>query len=71
MIRTSNRAPGRLMKMDDVIYEVSLHRATIYRLIAQDEFPRPHKISRGRVAWTEADIEDWKARALEGEFSDH
>lgn len=63
------RRPGRLLKMSDVVREVSLHRATIYRMIARGEFPRGHLISRGRVAWREADIEDWKQQALAGSFS--
>ncbi|MDR3408430.1 MAG: AlpA family phage regulatory protein [Methylovirgula sp.] len=62
-------APGRLLKMSDVSREVSLHRATIYRMIARGEFPRGRPISRGRVAWTEAEIETWKQQALTGAFS--
>lgn len=64
------RAPGRLLKMSDVVREVSLHRATIYRLIARGEFPRGRPISRGRVAWVEAEIEAWKQEALASARSD-
>ncbi len=54
-------APGRLLKMADVERETSLHRATIYRRIAADDFPRPIALGPRRVAWREADIEAWKA----------
>ena len=53
--------------MKDVVREVSLHRATIYRMIAADEFPRALQISRGRVAWLQSDIEAWKIAAINGE----
>lgn len=58
--------PGRLLKMSDVTREVSLHRATIYRMIARGEFPRGYPISRNRVAWPESEIEAWKQQALSG-----
>lgn len=62
----SNAAPGRLLKMQDVVREVSLHRATIYRLISADQFPKPRQISRGRVAWLQAEVEAWKIAAING-----
>lgn len=61
--------PGRLLKMNDVVREVSLSRATIYRLIARGEFPRGRPISRARVAWVEAEIEAWKQQTLTGALS--
>ncbi|BBC72887.1 AlpA family transcriptional regulator [Altererythrobacter sp. B11] len=64
MSTASTPAPGRLLKMKDVERETSLHRATIYRRIAADEFPRPRPIGGGRVAWLESDIEAWKADVL-------
>lgn len=59
-------APGRLLKMKDVERETTLSRFTINRRIAAGEFPRPHPIGGGRVAWTERDIEAWKDRILAG-----
>lgn len=53
-------APGRFLKMAEVVRETSLHRATIYRRIAEGRFPQPVSVGGGRVAWREADIESWK-----------
>jgi prophage regulatory protein len=53
------RAPGRLLKMSDVVRETSLHRATIYRRIADGSFPPGRPIGGGRVAWPEADVTAW------------
>jgi prophage regulatory protein len=57
-------APGRLLKMKDVARETSLHRATIYRRVAEGKFPSPVPIGGGRVAWPERDIEAWKDSIL-------
>ena len=44
-------------------YEVerltSLHKSSIYRLMKEDKFPKPLRLSTMRVAWRLADIEDW------------
>lgn len=60
------RHSGRLLKMDEVRRETSLHRATIYRQIQAGTFPRPVQISLNRVGWWESDIEAWKARCATG-----
>lgn len=63
------RRPGRLLKISEVVREVSLHRATIYRMIKRGEFPRSYPIGRQRVVWREDQIEAWKHEALTGAFS--
>lgn len=64
-------SPGRLLKMADVAREVSLHRATIYRLIRRGDFPKGRQLTRGRVIWTEREVEAWKQQALAGGFQPH
>jgi len=39
----------------------SLSRATIYRLVDSDRFPRGLKITANRVAWREQAVLDWLA----------
>lgn len=60
------RAPeahsGRLLSMKQLLREVPVHRATIYKMMARNEFPQPVKLSRRRVAWWESDIEAFKAQ---------
>ena len=58
---TIERGRGRMLSARDVARETSLHRATIYRKQAEGTFPRSRPISRGRVAWDEAEIARWKA----------
>lgn len=57
-------APGRLLKMADVVRETSLHRATIYRRISDGSFPKPIPLGRQRAAWAERAIEAWKLEQL-------
>lgn len=52
---------NRLLKVNDVIANCAISRATLYRLIAKGEFPASRQISpNGRaVAWLKSDIEEW------------
>lgn len=54
--------PMRLLKIGEVARLTSMHRATIYRLVASGDFPAQIRLSRRRVAWRAADIEAWIAR---------
>ena len=42
-----------------VCQATGLSRSTIYRRVADGEFPKPVKISKGRVAWRERDLLSW------------
>lgn len=52
----------RLYQLSAVVKLVTLSKCTIYRLIKAGNFPKPIKISPGRVAWRESDLEEWEAR---------
>lgn len=49
----------QILKMRDVCRLTTLHRATIYRLIERNEFPRQIRLGRNRVGWRAADIGNW------------
>ena len=63
------KSPGRLLKLKDVVEQTSLGVATIYRRMNQGTFPKNRALGGGRVAWTEADIEAWKQRAINGDLA--
>ncbi|AOX99254.1 AlpA family transcriptional regulator [Jeongeupia sp. USM3] len=48
-----------LIRLADVMQKTSLRRSTIYKYIAVNAFPRPVPIGGGRVAWVDAEIDDW------------
>lgn len=52
----------QLLKIGEVARLTSMHRATIYRLVAAGEFPPQIRVSKQRVAWRAADIEAWIQR---------
>ncbi|WP_294356053.1 AlpA family transcriptional regulator [uncultured Sphingomonas sp.] len=58
---------GRFMSVNDVIASIGVSRATIYRMIAQRQFPPQHRLTAGRVGWWENDVETWlKSRPVGG-----
>lgn len=65
------KAPGRLLKLKDVVAETSLGVSTIYRRMKEGTFPTNRHLGGGRVAWIEADIREWKQRAINGELLPH
>jgi prophage regulatory protein len=34
-------------------------RSTIYRMMAEDSFPQPVKLTRRLIAWRRADLDRW------------
>lgn len=36
-----------------------LGRSTIYRMMAEDEFPQPVRLTRRLIAWRRADLDRW------------
>jgi prophage regulatory protein len=51
-----------LLKTPAVLGRVQVSRATLYRLLARNEFPQGHRIGSGRtLRWLESDIDKWLA----------
>jgi prophage regulatory protein len=50
----------KLIRLPDVLERVSLKKTAVYKMMAQDEFPRPVKIGTAS-AWVEQEITDWIA----------
>jgi prophage regulatory protein len=49
------------VRMAVVIRMTGLGRSTIYRLMAEDKFPPPVRLSKRAIAWRRADLERWSA----------
>lgn len=59
----------RILRLNEVLEITGLRKSTLYRYMAQEQFPRPLKLhqqgaSRGAVGWTETMITEWM-KALE------
>ena len=56
-----NPSPTNLMKPAAVAARTTLDRVTIWRMVKAGTFPRPYKLSVGRVAWSEREVEEYIA----------
>lgn len=49
----------RIYRRPEVEALTGLSRSTIYAMMERGDFPRPVKLTRKAVGWTEAAITDW------------
>ncbi|MFN3262980.1 MAG: AlpA family transcriptional regulator [Pikeienuella sp.] len=49
----------KILRRPAVEAVTGLSRSTIYALMAEDRFPKPLRLGRRAVGWTEADIAAW------------
>jgi prophage regulatory protein len=50
-----------LLARAEVCRLTTLSRTTIWRMVKAERFPKPRRISAGRVAWSRRAIEHWLA----------
>jgi len=48
-----------ILRLPEVLFRTGLSRATLYGLIAKEEFPHPISISARSVGWIEGEIIEW------------
>ena len=56
---------SRFLRRQEVEAVTGYSKASIYRLIDQDDFPKPIKLSARCVRWLETDVAAWESRKLE------
>ncbi len=49
----------QLLGLKGVLELTSLSKSTVYRLVRAGVFPKPQRITIGRVAWREDVISEW------------
>lgn len=49
----------KLLRMPQVLKLTGLSRSTIYNLLETNNFPRPIRLGKRAIAWTEEQIEQW------------
>jgi len=49
----------RLIKRKEVQQRTTLSTASIYRLMAENKFPRQIKVTGTSVAWNEQEVDEW------------
>jgi prophage regulatory protein len=53
--------PIRLLRLPEVCKATGLGRAMIYRLQAEQRFPKSVKITEHAVGWIESEVQTWLA----------
>lgn len=61
---TEPRRLTRLIRLPEVRHRVGLGRSTIYRWMAEGQFPKPVQLGGYAVAWSEHEIAEWIAGRL-------
>ncbi len=57
-------ATDRILPKRAVVALTSLSATTIWRLVQKGDFPRPSKISPGRVGWSASAVQEWMAQRM-------
>ena len=54
------------IRLPEVRQRVGMSKSQIYKLIAQDQFPKPVKVSRRISCWVVAEVEQWTQEQIDG-----
>lgn len=58
--------PTKFLRLPAVLEMTGLCRATVYGLIAKEQFPKPFRVTGKITAWSEAEVAEWQqARMVE------
>jgi prophage regulatory protein len=63
---TTNNSQISLLRLNTVLSRTGLARSTIYKLMAEGNFPFPVKITTKAVAWPSNSIETWITSCIAG-----
>jgi prophage regulatory protein len=48
----------KLIRLPEVLERVSLKKTAVYKMMAEDEFPRPVKVGSASL-WVDEEVDDW------------
>lgn len=49
----------RILKLSEVTAIYSMSRSSIYRAMAEDDFPKPIKLTSRSIGWWREQVEEW------------
>ncbi|MCY4399817.1 MAG: AlpA family transcriptional regulator [Gemmatimonadetes bacterium] len=67
---SKTRAPGRFLRLPEVIARTGLSRSTIYLRLDQGRFPSPVSLGGRAVGWIESEIDEWMRNRIAESRSD-
>ena len=59
VIGNKTQAPGRFLRLPEVMARTGLSRSTIYVRLEQGRFPRPVSLGARAVGWIDSEIDEW------------
>ena len=62
--KTKTQAPGRFLRLTDVMARTGLSRSTIYVRMEQGRFPQPVSLGGRAVGWIESEIDEWMSNRV-------
>ena len=67
---SKTRAPGRFLRLPEVMARTGLSRSTIYLRLDQGRFPSPVSLGGRAVGWIESEIDEWMRNRIAESRSD-
>lgn len=64
MMLEQSRGPVTLLRRKQVESRTGLSRSSIYKLISEDNFPKPIKLGQKAVAWVDHQVDHWIAMKI-------
>ena len=64
VIESKTRAPGRFLRLPEVLARTGLSRSTIYVRLDQGRFPQPVSLGGRAVGWIESEIDEWMCNRI-------
>jgi prophage regulatory protein len=59
----SQAAKPRMLRLAEVLKRVGLGRSSVWRMVKENRFPAPRRLSTKAIGWLDDEIDDWlKAR---------
>ena len=55
---------NRFIRMPDLRQKVGLSRSQIYKLIQQEQFPKPVKLGEKVSVWVDSEVEEWMSKQV-------
>jgi prophage regulatory protein len=57
--------PMRVMRLKEVLDTTGLSRSTVYKYIADGDFPKPVTLGERCVGWVESEVFEWLLARIE------
>ena len=58
-MKNGNKRQLRVLRMNETVKRTGYSRGSIYRLMAEEKFPKQIKLGARAIGWIESDVEAW------------